>query len=509
VSARIQKRLARRKRKTLRRLARKPQGERPTPMLTASNVHYELGERSRAIDAGGVGLLWLLVRKLGLAEAIDRRLELLKVHLPYHESDHVLNIALNLLCGGTCLEDIELRRNDEGFLDALGAERIPDPTTAGDFCRRFADEDVLELQYAFDEVCQKAWGEQPPEFFDEAVLEMDGTMVETDGECKEGMDCSYKGQWGYHPLLVSLANTSEPLRVINRPGNRPSHEGAWAAADDCIRLCLGAGFAKVLLRGDTDFTQTEHLDRWNADGRVRFLFGLDASPGAKDKARALPTSAWSELKRRERSHASQPRARPQNVKQAIVREREFENIRLVKEQVAEIEYRPSKCRHTYRLVIVHKELVIERGQLTLFDDEDRYFFYLTNDREHSAEEIVRLANQRCNQENLIEQLKNGVRALRAPVDNLTSNWAYMAMASLAWRLKAWLALMLPESPGRWVERRRAEKRALLTMEFKRFVNALVRMPAQIVRGARRITYRLLNWNPWQPVFFRAYDVLRH
>jgi hypothetical protein len=119
---------------------------------------------------------------------------------------------------------------------------------------------------------------------------------------------------------------------------------------------------------------------------------------------------------------------------------------------------------------------------------------------------VLIANQRCNQENLIEQLKNGVRALRMPVDNLVSNWAYMVMASLAWTLKAWWALMLPQK-GRWKEKYKAEKSEVLRMEFKKFVNAFVRIPAQLILKSRQIVFRLLSWNPYQHIFLRAADVL--
>ena len=83
--------------------------------------------------------------RLGLIDALDQRLELLKIHLPYHESDHVLGLAYLPLCGGTCLQDLELLRHDEVLLDALDARRLPDPTTAGDFCRRFSEADVEQL----------------------------------------------------------------------------------------------------------------------------------------------------------------------------------------------------------------------------------------------------------------------------------------------------------------------------------------------------------------------------
>jgi hypothetical protein len=130
----------------------------------------------------------------------------------------VLNLAYNALCDGTCLEDIELRRNDEVFLDALGARRIPDPTTAGDFCRRFQADDVHTLLGIFNDIRKKAWAEQPEAFFAQARIDADGTLVDTTGACKQGMDIAYDGTWGYHPLVVSLANTGEVLSLVNRSG---------------------------------------------------------------------------------------------------------------------------------------------------------------------------------------------------------------------------------------------------------------------------------------------------
>ena len=473
--------------------------------MAATNVHYEIAGRIKATTAGGIAAMHQLVQKLELPATIDRYLSLLKFHLPYHESDHVLNIAYNLLAGGTCLEHLELRRHDEAYLDALGARRVPDPTTAGDFCRRFTAPDLFLLQEVFNETRLKVWRQQPAGFFAEAVIDADGTMVETYGECKQGMEINYKGQWGYHPLLISLANTGEPLYVVNRSGNRPSHEHAAAYFDRAIELCRRAGFQKFTLRGDTDFTPTADLDRWDADG-VRFVFGIDAMPNLEHIAENLPQSAWKPLPRRQYAVKTQPRQRPVNVKQQVVERREFEDIRLVQEYVAELAYRPTLCRKTYRVVVVRKELEVYRGQRKLFDD-GRYFFYITNDAEKPAEEIVFEANGRCNQENLIQQLKSGVRSFAAPVDNLLSNGAYMVMASLAWSIKAWAALLLPDA-GRWKEKHQEEKRKLLRMDFTTFQRALINVPAQIVRGGRRIICRLLAWNPWQRVFFRFLDQLR-
>jgi len=506
VKASIRQKLRNAKRRIQRRLKLKQWPDQPKPMFAARNIQYEIADRAQGIACGGIGAMHLLARRVGLIDAIDEHLHLLKQHKPYHESDHVLNIAYNLLAGGTRIEHLELRRNDEAYTKALGAERIPDPTTAGDFCRRFWDLDVLRLQQIFNLVRQRVWKQQPDGFFDHAVLDADGTIAPTLGEYKAGMDIAYNGQWGYHPLVVSLANTGEPLYLLNRSGNRPSHEGAATLLDMGIAQCRAAGFRKITLRGDTDFSQTESLDGWQEDG-VRFIFGIDAHAKLVAEMEKLPENAWKPRARPVKHPVkTTPRWKPENVKERIVVEREFENQRLESEEVAEFAYRPAACKHTYRIVVVRKKIRVTKGQQFLFNKEVP-FFYITNDWETQAAGIVCEANQRCNQENLVAQLKGGVRALEMPLDNLVSNWAYLVMASLAWSLKAWSALLLPDG-GPAAATRRQEKQRLLRMDFKTFLGAWMQMPCQIVRAGRRLIYRLLSWNPWQPAFFRLLDQLR-
>ena len=475
-------------------------------MFRGRNLHYEGSERVRALAAGGIGAMHLLAQRTGLAAEIDASLQLLQVHQPYHESDHVLHIAYNILCGGRTLEDLEQLRQDEVYQDAIGARVVPDPTTAGDFTRRFQEADVEALMGAIDRVRVKVWQQQPAAFFAEAIVEADGTLAPTTGERKEGMDISYNGVWGYHPLVVTLANTGEPLYLVNRGGNRPSHEGSAERFDQAIALCRQAGFRQVLLRGDTDFSSTRHLDRWD-EAQVRFVFGIDAMPTLAKLATGLAEHVWERLERPAKyAVKTAARERRENVKERVVVERGFQNIRLQSEDVAEFRYQPGACRRSYRVVAVRKNLSVEKGEQVLFDDV-RYFFYITNDATTPAEELVFLANDRCNQENLIEQLKNGVHAMRMPVNTQVSNGAYMVMASLAWTMKAWFALLLPEQ-GRWAEQYQAEKQTVLRMEFRAFQRAFIAMPCQIVRAGRRIVYRLLAWNPWQRVFLRGVEALR-
>jgi len=506
----LRTRLSRNQRRIERRLDKTKLPPVDRPVFSASNIHYEISDRIHGIGYGGIGAFHLLARRIGLIDAIDLKLHLLKIHMPYHESDHVLNFAYNALCNGDCLQDIELRRNDINFLDALGAQRIPDPTTAGDFCRRFDVADINTLQDIYDDVRIGVWRQQPSRFFDRAVLDADGSMVPTDAEHKQGIGIDYKGVWGYHPLLITLANTGEVMRLVNRPGNRPSHEGAAEALDTACGTCFRAGFRQVLLRGDTDFSQTKHLDGWNDDGRISFIFGFDAKANLVDIAELLPENAWQTLHRRQRPEPkTEPRKRTPNCKDPIVREHEFTTLRLQAEEIAEFPYRPTACRTEYRMVVIRKNISKEKGEHRLLD-EIRYFFYITNEWTPAAADIVLAphgANGRCHQENLIQQMKSGVHALHAPVDTLTSNWAFMVMTCLGWNLKAWAALMLPET-GRWSEKYRAEKAWLLGIEFKTFVNTMIAIPCQIVKQARRIIYRVLAYNPYQPIFFRLLEALR-
>jgi hypothetical protein len=256
--------------------------------------------------------------------------------------------------------------------------------------------------------------------------------------------------------------------------------------------------AEITLRGDSAFTLAAQLDRWNSQG-IKFIFGMNAHPNVVQLAESLPETIWKPLERLARYQiATEPRSKPQRIKQAIVRFKGYLNKKLVGESVAEFDYQPTKCGRSYRLVVVRKNLSVQKGERVLLEDI-KYFFYITNHSKYCPEQIVALANQRCDQENVIEQLKNGVNAMRMPVDDLLSNWAYMVMSALAWNLKAWYGLLMPNRP-RGLE--------LLGMEFRRFLHLIVLLPAQIVRSGRRIIYRIMGYNSWLKDFFASWEKLR-
>ena len=454
-------------------------------MLTAGPVHYEVGGNVDATCFGGIAALHRLVTRLGLPAAIDADLDLLKVHLPYHESDHVLNLAYNVACGGTRLEDIERLRHDTAYMNALGADLIPDPTTAGDFCRRFTEADVTTLMESINTVRPKLWATRGRDLLGPvAYVDVDGTIAPTCGRRKDGMDMSYKGIWGYAPLIVSLANTREVLYLVNRRGNAPSHAGAAEWIDKAIEL-VAAHAPRVCLRGDTDFFLTAHFDAWAE--RADFVFGMDNSTPLRTRAEAVPETAWRRLHRPPAylSATGQVRARRADTKAAIVTEREYLNLTLNYEDVAQFDYRPGKCSRAYRVIALRKNISRSRGDQVLIE-EIRYFFYITTLTGESAEQIVDLANERCDQENVIAQLKSGINALRVPLYDLVSNWAYMVIAALAWNIKSWFAMMM---------HRKSDRHDYLRMEFRRFLNTIILIPAMVTRRSRGITIRLIGYTP--------------
>jgi hypothetical protein len=408
----------------------------------------------------------------------------------------VLTLAYSVLTGGTRLEDVDRLRNDVPLMNGLGAKLLPDPTTTGDFLRRFAEADIVALMDAINSVRSVLWQGRGADLLGEVVyLDADGTIVPTPGELKQGMDISYKGIWGYAPLLITLANTREVLYLVNRPGNAPSHLDAATWIDKAIAL-VHPYPKRVCVRGDTDFSLTANFDRWA--GQVDFVLGTDNIAALRTRAETLDSSAWQRLHRPApyENKTGATRARRHNRKQQVVEERGYLNLRLNYEDVAEFTYRPGKCKRAYRVVVVRKNISRMKGEQALID-EIRYFFYFTTypATTHTPAQIVELANDRCDQENIHGQLKSGLAALRAPVDDLLSNWAYMLIAALGWNIKSWHAMMM---------HRKEDRHAFIRMEFKRFLDTVIRIPAMVLVRARTIVVRLVAYTVNLDRFFSAW-----
>ena len=451
-------------------------GSRPSfrhPKLTVAT------ERSDSTAFGGLALAARLVNRLGIDRAINEHLRLLRTHRPYRESDHVLTHVYNLFAGGSAIEDIADLQLSEPVRRILGADRIPDPTTAGDFLRRLDRRSIGDLDRAIDQIQKRVWKKQRARKKGSVgIVDLDSHVHHVYGSKKQGADFTYKGGFGYHPLVVSLAETQECLRIINRPGNVVSAAGA----EDCVRELaplLRTRFSRVIFRGDSAFAKQAIFD---ACEEARFHFAM-VSPNQKnftDLADRVEERQWKPFRAHPRPIAEPGKGRKKrpNFRRRRARQREKRDLKLEKQWIAEIPYRPDRSEHTYRLII-RRQKIEESKQGELFELW-RYRFVLTNlPRTTSAVEAMQLTYQRCDQENVIEQLQSGVAAMRMPTGTLLANHALMVCARIAHNMKAWLAaLALPKETMRW--------------EWKRFRRSFVYLCARVTKGARQIQVRFAD-----------------
>lgn len=461
--------------------------ESPDVVFRNRRVRMELMSRQPATADGGLALAHQLVTRLRLDAGINKHVHLLAFHLPYHESDHVLTHAYNLFVGGRHIEDIASLQHSPAVKNLLGAVRIPDPTTAGDFLRRFAQGSLNDLQGVIDEARAKVWRIMPRSMRESATLDMDSTLKEVFGACKQGADFSYKGKWSYHPLLFTLSETGECLRLINRPGNRPSAEGAAEELGPCLDLLCG-NFRRVYMRGDSKFAEKAIL-RQAIERGVRFAIVHEMTQDLTSIAWNLEERAWTRF-RAHRSSAGQTRSGQRRRKRPrwrkkIARRRGYRTLSTAREWVTEIPYTPAGFDQPLRLII-KRQLIHEQTQMGLFTHYE-YRAVISNipRSEMSPSELTRFAYKRCNQENAIEQAKNGLRAMQMPTGELLANGAFLLAAELAWNLRAWLSLLaLPRETRTW--------------EWGWFRRAFVHVPALIISQARSSTVRLAASHRFSP-----------
>ncbi|MEJ2131015.1 MAG: IS1380 family transposase [Gammaproteobacteria bacterium] len=483
--------------------------EHAGPVMRMPKLHVETEERATVTRFGGLALVEPFFRRFGVASLIDEHVEVLKMHMPYHESDHVLAQALNLYVGGTCLEDMMHLQHDEAVLRLVGACRLPDPTTAGDFLRRFdraEHADALPgLVHANDELQQRVWRklarrERRRRKREWCVLDVDSHVKELSGVQKEGADFSYNGKWSYHPLMVSMAATGECLGICNRPGNVRSDTDADALVDHVLGNVV-EHFDRVLVRGDSAFDiqslreVIEHHDGY-------FAFVGRAQTGRPEQAAALPDSAFRPFRTRSFRQRKAGRAKPgykprrkkRNLRRKCARQRGFDEMRLVKQSLAETSYRPEGQPNAYRLIVRRQLIENHKGQQHLFDEHrDRYV--VTNlPASVTAEQVIDMTYERCDQENVIEQMGSGLAAWRMPVAEFDGNAAWLEIARLAWNLGKWIAqLALDDEVVRW--------------EWKRFRLHYVLVPAQLIKRARQMWVRLMGARSTIDPLFLAFHAL--
>jgi hypothetical protein len=452
-------------------------------------LHLEVAPRSTVTPYGGLALASAFLKRFRVAQEIDERVHVLKIHLPFHESDHVLAQALNLYAGGECLEDQAALQHDEGVLRMLGACRLPDPTTAGDFLRRFDERRnpgaLAGLRAAIDAVQDAVWGKlagKRKKKRDLAVVDLDGHTKRLYGEQKEGADFDHKGRWSYNVLLASLAGSGECLAVRNRPGNLRSSNGAAELLKETLPR-VKRRFADVLVRADSDFDRRDVREACEAEG-AWFAFVAREASNRLAWAEAIPESAWKPF--RTRAHRDSQarrgftaRRKKHNRRRRRARARGYTDLKLVRQWVAEIPWTPPGSEKNYRMILRRQRIEQSEGQKYLFDFY-RYRYVVTNlPNSWSAEEVIDATYQRCDQENVIEQMSSGVALWRMPVAEFEGNCAWLEIGRLAWNLGKWIAqLALPPEVVRW--------------EWKRYRHAFVYLAAEVIHRSRQ---RWLRFSP--------------
>jgi hypothetical protein len=458
------------------------------PVLRLRRVRLEQDLRPDVTALGGLVLPLAVLRRLRAAELLDESVRVLKMHMPYLESDHIIAQALMLYGGGTCIEDMAMLQQDSALQRMLGAVRTPDPTTAGDFLRRFVPNGKLEaLTSALDELQERAWKgprwrrhKAPMKKKPLAVVYLDGHTKELYGAKKAGADFSYQGAWSYS-ILVATLDDGEWLDSQVRPGNcRSSHD----AAEMVQRLLprLERHYQSIMVVADSDFDRADLRHACEARGAY---FAFVARESVDRPAVAAACRNWTPFRTRasrrkrelRRSVNFTPRRKRLERRRRCARARGYDDIQLVRQEVDEAEGHDGT-----RLVIRRQLLDVESGKPGQREiwHRYRYRYVITNlPSSWSIEEVIDATYKRCDQENVISELGAGIAAWRMPVGDLRGNAAWLEIARLAWNLRVWTCrLALPDEVGRW--------------EWRRFRRAFVNIAVQVLTTARQLRVRILG-----------------
>jgi hypothetical protein len=415
----------------------------------------------------------------------------------------VLALAYTLYADGTCLEEQSALQGSEAVRRLVGACRIPDPTTAGDFLRRFkAAQEVEGLWGTIDEVEETVWSKLARKVrrrrkkHELALVDLDGHIKPLYGVQKEGADFSYDGRWSYQPLVVSLGGSGECLKVVNQPGNARSSDAAAKALKEVLPM-VRRHFRNAIVRGDTDFDRSDVYNE-AMDAGAYFAIGGRLYPNRAALVEAIAEESWKPfIPRADRKARSEPsrHGRTANYRQKKAEDRKFRTLRTVKQWVSEIAYQPAGLAGACRM-IVRRILIEERdGQGALFE-HFRYRLVLTNlARSYTAGQVVDITYQRCDQENVIEQFGAGIAGWRMPVAEFMGNSAWLQIARLAWNLGKWIAqIALPSEVVRW--------------EWKRFRRHFVYIAAKVLKKGRRLVVRLAGSHRFLPDILTAHARLQ-
>ena len=433
------------------------------------------------LNGSGLVIIRQLIERLGIAQAINAGLRLLRRHKPYAESDHILTLLYNLLSGGETLNDVNRLGDDPALLRVLGTEQVPHATSVGDFLARFkpkkADREqrpLRKLREVIEGVQQRAFALLPRQRRKVATLDWDSSNHEVYGEQKEGADFAYDKTRCYNVLYATLAETGDVLYQDLREGNTYTSAGTAAVLPATIER-VSEHFRQVRMRADSGFYDQE-IVKICAQRQVQFFIVAKQYKNLLKAVHAIPEDAWKSFEPKQMNkgdRTGKKRRRQHNRKRTITLARRPNTWFKGKPQVASIRFRPATWDTSHRFVIKRTPIVDKDDQQLYLDDGLRrysYYIVVTNSQD-SDTAVLRTAQGRGNQENLIKDFKHGLGLSHVPTGVLAANQAYVLIAALAWNLKTWMLNLLRLGDG-------------AVMRCKRFLYLWISQAAVVAKSGR-------------------------
>lgn len=389
----------------------------------------------------GVVLVRDFVEKLGVAEVIDREVNVKERERGYPESENILSLCWNAMVGGDGLSDLNVLRGDAGLAQVLGVESILAPTTAGEFLRQFDMGDLADLRRVNRLLAERV---RPQQTSDQVTIDLDASLYEQCSTRKQGSRMNYKGQVGYYPLFAFWAEEQEMLATHLLRGNaRAVPKAVWFLQQVLQTVPEGK---PLFLRADSEFYSWELIEfcEQHPPRPIIYAITADQTKSLTQAIEKLPETAW-------RRYYGQ-------------------------EQVAELWFSPTR-RAAHRYIVKRHRVVEKDGTLAW-----RYHVVITNDHRRSPKKLMKWALRRCAMENLIKEHKNDFGCEKLPTQKFHANWAWLLISQLAWNLVAWFKkLCLPTECHR------------LTLGTLR--HRLFNVAAKIVHQARQ-RFLVLSQDDW-------------
>ncbi len=377
-------------------------------------LQAELRHNDRISPYAGLAAGKMLIRKLGIAQSLDKNLNLFKqYHGDYTESTHILTATDSMLAGGKRLQSIDDIRHSKGTQRMNKSRKIVAPTTMGDTLHRFTEEDIWTLQQLNLEACSKVWKHCRSKKTGIFTIDTDASLKSVYGNCFEGADFNYKGAFSYHPEYLTHAETGEILMVQNRGGNAKSGAGVEKLLER-VYPTVKKHFSKIRHRGDSKYGK-QHIIQTDEKYGITFYLGYDSHGCLIEKAENLPEGAWAEMplkpaETRRPRKSRKRRAKQKRHRRQKVKERGFKDKQTVARHVSEFSYTPSWSHKPYRMIAVRSNREMYQGEHFLFAKYE-YYFIITNDHRRSALTAALFYYQRDNQENIFKQIKHDTGGL--------------------------------------------------------------------------------------------------